>query len=376
MQQCEREFRNILCIRADNMGDVIMSGPAIRALKASFHARITLLTSKMGSLAAPHLPEIDDLITADVPWVKTGHLPTPGECFALLETIKSRKFDLAVIFTVYSQSALPAAMLSYLAGIPRRLAYCRENPYNLLTDWAPDKEPYTEIVHQVERDLFLVERIGARASDDRLHITYSQAARKSALHKAGVLGLDVRRPWILLHPGVSDKKREYPVQRWVEAAQLLYRELGMQLVITGSGKEAAPAEEIRKGASFPVYSLAGELSVDEFIAFISESALVISVNTSTAHIAAALGTPLIVLYARTNPQHTPWKACAEVLPFSIDGGQASRNEVIRWVDKKLYAAGIPYPDAEKVLAAAGKLLRIKTACHEQAGYISAFYTGK
>ncbi|HEY8971046.1 MAG TPA: glycosyltransferase family 9 protein [Puia sp.] len=356
MQQSPSEFRNILCIRADNMGDVIMSGPAMRALKASFQARITLLTSKMGSLAAPHLAEIDDLITADVPWVKTGHLPTPGECFVLLENIKSRKFDLVVIFTVYSQSALPAAMLSYLAGIPRRLAYCRENPYYLLTDWVPDKEPYTEIVHQVERDLSLVESIGAKALDDRLHVTYSPAARKSALHRAALTGVDVRRPWILLHPGVSDKKREYPVQYWIEAATLLHRELGMQLVITGSGKEVPLAGEIQRGVSFPVYSLAGELSMDEFIGFVSESALVISVNTSTAHIAAALKRPLIVLYARTNPQHTPWKGRAEVLPFSIEGGQASRNEVIRWVDKTLYAVKVPYPDAERILAAARKLL--------------------
>ena len=366
MQQSHSEFRNILCIRADNMGDVIMSGPAMRALKASFHARITLLTSKMGSLAAPHLAEIDDLITADAPWVKTGHLPTPGECFVLLENIKSRKFDLVVIFTVYSQSALPAAMLSYMAGIPRRLAYCRENPYYLLTDWVPDKEPYTEIVHQVERDLSLVESIGAKVLDDRLHVTYSQTVRKSALHRAALKGVDIRKPWILLHPGVSDKKREYPVPYWIEAARLLHRELGMQLVITGAGKEASLAEAIQKGLSFPVYSLAGVLTMDEFIGFISESALVISVNTSTAHIAAALRRPLIVLYARTNPQHTPWKGHAEVLPFSIEEGQLSRNEVIRWVDKTLYSVNVPYPEAERILAAARKLLRIQTACHGQA----------
>jgi hypothetical protein len=65
--------------------------------------------------------------------------------------ISEKKFDAAVIFTVYSQNPLPTVMLAYLAGIPKRLAYCRENPYQLLTDWVPDQEPYTLIKHQVRQ---------------------------------------------------------------------------------------------------------------------------------------------------------------------------------------------------------------------------------
>ncbi len=67
-------------------------------------------------------------------------------------------FDAAVIFTVYSQSPLPAAMLCYLAGIPRRLAHCRENPYALLSDWLREPEPQQRTRHEVERQLDLVRR--------------------------------------------------------------------------------------------------------------------------------------------------------------------------------------------------------------------------
>jgi lipopolysaccharide heptosyltransferase II len=361
MQQSPVQFKNILCIRADNMGDVIMSGPAMRALKNTFHGRLTLLTSKMGSLAAPHLAEIDQVITADLPWVRTGTMPSVGEFFVLTEKLRALKFDLAVIFTVYSQSALPAATLTFLAGIPRRLAYCRENPYHLLTDWVPDKEPYAFILHQVERDLKLVQAIGARPLDDRLRISYSQAAKKSALRKAASCGIDVQRPWVLLHPGVSEKKRQYPVQHWIEAGNLLQKELDMQLVISGSASDAPLAEEIRKGLSSQAWSLAGLLNMDEFIAFTSASQLVISVNTATSHIATALNRPLVVLYARTNPQHTPWKGRPEVLSFSGDPAQASRNEIIRWVNRKLYTAEMPYPEPQKILTAARKLLRLPVA---------------
>lgn len=343
------------------MGDVIMSAPAIRALKDSFHARITLLTSRMGSVIAPHLQEIDEVIAVDLPWVKMNSHPSVGEFFVLAERLKSMKFDLAVIFTVYSQSALPAAMLAFLAGIPRRLAYCRENPYHLLTDWVPDKEPYSFIRHQVERDLELVQTIGARPLDDRLRITYSQEAKKSAIREAGACGMDVRKPWVLLHPGVSEQKRAYPAERWIEAGRLLQNEMGLQVVITGSDKDRPLAEQIRRGLDHPAYSVAGVLSMDEFIAFLSLSPLVISVNTATAHIAAALQRPLVVLYARTNPQHTPWKGHSEVLFFSPEAAQASRNEVVSWVIRELYKQEMPYPSAEQILGAVRKLLRLPAA---------------
>jgi lipopolysaccharide heptosyltransferase II len=343
------------------MGDVIMSGPAIRALKNTFNARITLLTSKMGSLAAPHLPEIDQLIIVDLPWIKTGQLPSPGECFVLLERLRSEKFDMAVIFTVYSQSALPAATLTYLAGIPRRLAYCRENPYHLLTDWVPDKEPYSVILHQVQRDMRLVQAVGARQLDDRLKITHSRLAKKTAFQKAAAQGVDIQKPWILLHPGVSEQKREYPIDLWIAAAALLHAELGIQLVVSGAAADMPLAEKITSALPDACCSVAGALTMDEFIAFTSASMMVISVNTATAHIAAALNRPLVVLYARTNPQHTPWKGRSEVLPFSVATTPSTRNEVLRWVTRKLYSLEMPYPTPERILGAAKKLLRLPIA---------------
>src|SRR5690606_34299670 len=123
----------------DNLGDVIMPGPAMRALKETFHCRITLLTSSAGVLITPHMDEIDDAIVCDLPWVKSD--PSGKPLTDLIAELKGRDFDGAVIFTVYSQNPLPAALLLCMAGIPRRLAYCRENPYGLLTHWIPDPEP-------------------------------------------------------------------------------------------------------------------------------------------------------------------------------------------------------------------------------------------
>ena len=80
-----------------------------------------------------------------LPWPATA--PAPQDLQETVATLREKAFDAAVIFTVYSQSPLPAAMLCWLAGIPLRLAHCRENLYHLLSDWIADPEPHELLRH-------------------------------------------------------------------------------------------------------------------------------------------------------------------------------------------------------------------------------------
>jgi lipopolysaccharide heptosyltransferase II len=346
------------------MGDVIMSGPALRALKQTFSCRITLLTSSMGKLITGCMPEIDEVITADLPWVKANGNNDADGCSALIEKLKAYQFDGAVIFTVYSQNPLPAAMLAFLAKIPRCLAYCRENPYALLTDWLPDKEPYEFILHQVERDLKLVQSIGANAADDHLRLSFSNEAKQAAVEKMEAAGIDRFKPYIILHPGVSERKRQYPLESWIATAKQIKEQSGLQIIITGSGSEKDLAGAIQKAAGPEVITLAGVFSVEEFVALIQGASLVISVNTATIHIAAATNTPVVVLYALTNPQHTPWKSPAVVLPFSTDENLASRNEIIHYVNRHFFKDFISSPAPEDVCKAAMRLLKEETTKYD------------
>jgi ADP-heptose:LPS heptosyltransferase len=196
-------YRNVLCVRADNMGDVIMSSPAIRALKETFGSRITLLTSAAGAGITPFLDCVDDVMIADLPWVGTADLDNDG-LLKLTEEIRSTNFDAAIIFTVYSQSALLTAMVLYMAGIPLRVAYAREHPYDLLTDWIPDNEPSDCILHQVQRDLNLAEHLGARTSNDRLLLQTQFPCEHLFYQKLYELLPDPPgSSYIVLHPGVS-----------------------------------------------------------------------------------------------------------------------------------------------------------------------------
>jgi len=358
------DCKKILCIRADNMGDLIMTTPALRALKETFDCSLTILTSKMGNLIAPFIREIDDVIVHDLPWIKTNDLSNPDTLFSLIEKIKKQNFDAAIIFTVYSQNPLPAAMLTFMAKIPKRLAYCRENPYSLLTDWVVEKEPLDFIQHQVQRDLDLVSTVGATTENDVLSITVNERAIISAFEKLSGIRFSNNNEWIIFHPGVSEEKRKYPVKYWIELGKNITKQLGKKILITGSASEKDLAETIQQGIGRDAYVAAGLFTIEEFIAIVKETPLVISVNTATVHIAAATQTPAIVLYALTNPQHTPWKAPSKVFPFPVDEALKSNNVIINYVNKHFFNKTVYLPSPKNIFDAAADMLQKERRCYQ------------
>lgn len=352
--------RRILCIRPDNIGDLLMSTPAIRALKQTFNCHITVLVSSMGAAVAPQVPEIDEVIVFDVPWVQTAGTPAVKQFNQLVKLLKEHRFDGAVIFTVYSQNPMPSIMLAYLAEIPLRLAYCRENPYQLLTHWIPDEEPYTFISHQVARDLELVAKIGAVTRDHHLSIQANEIFWPEVCEKLLQLGLDPEKRWIILHPEVSEQKRKYPVSDWIAAGKKIRAATGCQLLITGKNN-MAEAEEIATGIEGQAFSAAGLFNLEELTLLIKHAPLLLSVNTGTIHIASAVHTPVLVLYALTNPQHTPWRVASMVLYFDVPVPLQSRNEVVKFVYRSFSAEDLPRATPDNIVEVTKAMLELTAA---------------
>jgi ADP-heptose:LPS heptosyltransferase len=340
------------------MGDLIMTSPAIHALKTTFQCHIAVLTSSMGAAITPSIPDIDETIIFDAPWVK-NQSPDPAEAFnGIVQKLREGNYDTAIIFTVYSQNPLPSVMLAYLAGIRVRMAYCRENPYGLLTHWIPEKEPYDLIRHQVRRDLDLVAHLGAVPASEKLTLSVNEDLWPTVHKKLLHCKIEPDKPWVIMHTGVSDNKRQYPMQQWIEAGKALVARTGVQLLLTGTVEERAQALRIRHGIgeNCGVCVGAGLFSVPEFITLVSRCPLVISVNTSAVHIAAATGTPVLVLYALTNPQHTPWKVPGTVLYFDVPAHLRSKNEVIRFVYEQFRNEPLPPATPENIVQVASMLL--------------------
>lgn len=309
----------LLCVRLDAIGDVLMTGPALRALKRAHPSRhLALLTSPAGAAIARYLPDVDEVLVYAAPWMKA----TPARAGALADRavvrrLRAKRYDGAVIFTVYSQSALPAAHLCYLADIRLRLAHCRENPYQLLTDWIPESEPEQRLRHEVRRQLDLVGHLGATPEDERLKLHIPSACFVEARRRLAALGVDPDSRWAIVHPGASAASRRYPPAGFAAAAHALAREHGCSVVYTGTAEESGLIEQIRVGMRAPSHSLAGELALGELCALIALAPVLISNNTGPVHIAAAMGTPVVDLYALTNPQHMPWEVENRVLYHNV-----------------------------------------------------------
>lgn len=290
------EARNILAVRLDNIGDVIVLGPALRAVKESSpQARLTLLASPAGATAAPLLPWIDDVIVWRSVWQDLGHLGfDPARERVLIDRLAERAFDAALIFTSFSQTPHVPGYVCYLAGIPLRAGESKEFGGRTLTT---ELKPAPDELHQVERNLRLVETLGFVARDRRLVVAITEEARLRVPTLLAETELDPSAPFVLLHPGASAQARRYPPDRsGVVAHRLTAR--GWPVLVTGVEREAVLLETVMQRAT-KAHALIGKTTLAEYAALVERAALVICGNTLPLHLADAVGTPVLALYSGT-----------------------------------------------------------------------------
>jgi ADP-heptose:LPS heptosyltransferase len=315
--------RRVLLIRLDNLGDVLMSTPAFAAVRQALpEAHLTLLGSPSGTAALPHLPMLDDAIVYRAPWVAAGTLESSAQQDRqLLDRLTAEAFDAAIIFTVATQSALPAALLCRQAGIPLCLGHARENPYLLMSDWVKDADVVRPgMRHEVQRQLDLVAQVGFPAAPRPLSFKVRaedfDGARQKLARAAG-RHLDA---YALIHPGATAASRRYDPRAFGEAAWLMDA-AGLPVVFAGGEAESALIDTaigcMQTAGTTPAAIVCGHLTLGELAALIADARVLVANNSAPAHIASAVGTPLVDLYALTNPQHTPWMARSTVLSHEV-----------------------------------------------------------
>lgn len=358
------DARNILVIRPDNIGDVIMLGPALRAVKeTSPDARITLLASRAGASGAPLLPWIDDVIVWRTLWQDLGHLDfSPARERELIDLLAARHFDAALIFTSFSQTPHVPGYVCYLAGIPLRAGEGKEfGGASLSTELrgAPDD------LHQVERNLRLVEAVGFKARDRRLEVVIPDDARAAVPRILTQAGIDPDSPFVLFHPGASAHARRYPAERSGDVARLL-TERGWPVLVTAVEREAELVAEIARRAP-DARCLVSATTLPEYAALIERAALVICGNTLPLHLADALMTPVLALYSGTDYEDqwrprftssrllrrpTPCHPCyLFTCPIGLPCLDISPHDVVATAEALLQSRNAPTPESEVMLGA-------------------------
>ncbi|HEU5230139.1 MAG TPA: glycosyltransferase family 9 protein [Ktedonobacteraceae bacterium] len=289
---------NILAVRMDNIGDIIMLGPALRAVKeTSPQARLTLLASPAGSTAAGLLPWIDEVITWRASWQDVGgRMPfEPAREVELIRLLASYNFDAALIFTSFSQTPHTPGYVCYLAGIPLRAGESQEFGGSTLS--VELRGAPTEL-HQVERNLRLVEHLGFMTRDRRLVVSIANQDRADCERLLYKCGIDADAPFALIHPGASAQARRYPATHFGAVANLLLQR-GWQVLVTGTEREEALLTTVMQAAPRACL-LMGESTVAVYAALIEHATVVICNDTLPMHLADAVCTPVVVLFSGTD----------------------------------------------------------------------------
>ncbi len=316
-----KHIRRILAMRLDNVGDVVMLGPALRTLKQALpEATITLMASPAGAQVAEMLPGVDDVLTQRVVWqdISGGPAFDREREWALVEEIRKHHFDAALVFTSFSQSPYPPAYVCCLAGVPLRVGQSKEFGGGLLTQWV---KPLPDSVHQVDRNLHLLESCGFTVGSRQLELDIPASAQATADQLLGEIRLAENELFILLAPGASAQARRYDPDRYARVAHLLSVWTRLPIVIVGSAREKALADQVAAaGASPHAVSLAGKTSVAEMAGIVRRASLVIANNSAPMHIADALDRPMVILFSGTEyeSQWQPRRAPARLLRRDTD----------------------------------------------------------
>lgn len=291
----------VLVARMDNAGDVVLAGPAVRAVAART-GPVAFLCGARGRAAAELLPGVGEVIEWTAPWIDPEPEPVSTVDVLALAGLVRRRFAAAIVLTSFHQSALPLALLLRMAEVPFVAAYSEDYPGSLLDVRArPD-----DGVHEVQRSLDLVRDAGfplPEGDDGRLRLC-----------RAGRMPSGLAPPYVVVHPGASVPARTWSPRRWTElVARLTAR--GRRVVVTGGRGERRLTARV---AAENGIDLGGATDLAGLADVLAAADAVVTGNTGPAHVAAAVGTPVVSLFAPTVPAHRwhPWG-----VPFALLGDQ-------------------------------------------------------
>lgn len=300
-------MKNILIIKLRYIGDVLLATPTVRVIKAAQpDVRVTMMVNRGTEDVLSGNPDLDEIIVLD-----KGSLAAQSQ---LIAGLRRRRFDAVIDLTDGDRSAF----LGWISGAPVRIGFNDEHRWR--------GRCYTQVVqsgtgvrHRIDRDLAALKPLGLHASETfpRLWLTGEDGARADQLLDR--LGIRRDRPIIIIQPGARYWFKAWPHERFAELADRLASDYGCQVLIGGSREDEALARQIQEAAKSRPISMAGQATLKEFAAIAKRAALFVGNDSGAMHIAAAVGTPMVVLFGPSNPDEWgPRGGPAEIIYKGLD----------------------------------------------------------
>ena len=313
------ELEHVLVMQLDDSGSIVMLSPALRTLREALpHAELTLMTSVAGGQLAPLLPWVDNVMIDQAvgPDGSGSRSINPREEIAFVERLRRHNFSVALIFTSVSQSPLRAASACYMAGIPYRVGFAKGMSGLILSHAAT---PLSEDVHQVDRNLRLLEAIGISSSNSRTELNIPENVENRANELLSIAGLKLNIPYIVLAPGSVGAVSQYSPNHFAVVAHILSAQTEQQLVVVGNSSQAKAIVPVLQVANENlygnIYSLVEKTTLPELAAIIRQASLTIANNSVSMHFADVFGRPMVILHSESemSNQWMPRNASARLL---------------------------------------------------------------
>ncbi len=282
---------NVLLIQLKRIGDLILTVPAIAALRKDFpEARISLVAAHGSRELLPAIPGLDHTLVA------RGRISDAPQ---FLKVAKG-KFDYCLDFSRTDRSAL----LTALSGAARRITYAtiRREPLRQLSynEFIPSQ---VRFVHTIDHHLALLAPLGMHDVSRELHLELPAGAQTRAAEVITQGGIGDE--FVVLHPGSARAEKFWVAERWAELADRITAEGRLRCVLTGatSRMEQEHIARIKAHLRHPVVDLSGKLDLLSLGALLQRARLLVTIDSAPVHLAAALGTPQVALFGPTNPFH-------------------------------------------------------------------------
>lgn len=307
MSAVERRFpqvsNRVLLARLDSMGDVLLTGGAVRAVAAR-GAEVTLLVSPGQAETARLLPGVSEVIEFEAPWVVLEPPPVDAKAVRrLVRRVKRGRFDAALVFTSFHQSPLPLALLLRLAGVGWTGAISEDYPGSLLDL----RHAVPDDLHEAERNLALVEAAGFPADGRGAELAVRRPLPELGPDTGAEVGARLgSEPYVVFHPGASVGARRLTPEHARDLVVALDA-AGHRVAVTGSPGESTLTSFV---AAEHALDLGGRLDLTGLAGVLDRADCVIVPNTGPAHLAAAVGTPVVSLFAPVVP-------AARWLPYGV-----------------------------------------------------------
>jgi ADP-heptose:LPS heptosyltransferase len=285
------EPRRILLIRLEHVGDVLMTTPAILALRRRFpRAAIDVLVRDFTAPILKQNRNISKVIIWNAPWLsKLGKRESWLSVPRMIGLLRKQKYDLAIDFHGDPRNIILASLVArYRVGFGARgLGFLlnRVVPYGCR--------------HAIDRSLSLVKALGADGRDRTMELAVSGADARFAKR---ALTSGVR--WACIAPGSGRAEKNWLPERWAAVADRLIERRKVRVVFTGSKNEAFLVEKIVQQMKHPeqTLSLCGRTNLPQLAAILKRCSLVLCPDSGTMHIARAVGTPLVGLFTVEDPR--------------------------------------------------------------------------